>query len=271
MAFCTNCGADITGAICVQCGRPAAQSAAAGAPTPAPAAAPASAAVPAVAPRRTSPIVWVLVILLVLFGIGILAVVGTAGFVLHRARRAGIDADLFRSNPGLAIGKMIAATHPGLDVIDTDERTGTVTLRDRRNGKRFTMSFDSARNGSFKLKADDGEGGAGSVEFGAGAKLPSWIPQYPGSNPETVFSATGDSGHDAGEAGNFNFQTDDDASKVLSFYEDKAKELGMTLHTVGAGQTGTVAASDDNDRFLKVIAIGHSGRTTVNVTYGRKR
>ena len=102
--------------------------------------------------------------------------------------------------------------------------------------------------------------------------MPSWIPQYPGSHPETVFSATGDSDDGAGEAGNFIFQTDDDVSKVLSFYEDKAKELGMTLHTAASARPERVAAirrqrpvpESDCDPEAR-------GETTVNVTYGRKR
>jgi hypothetical protein len=211
------------------------------------------------------------VIVLGLFGLAAIGVIGTGAFLVHKARRAGFDADLFRRNPGLAIGRIIAATHPDMDVVDTDDGAGRVTLRDRRTGKRFSMTFDAARNGSFRMQAEDEDGKTGSLELGAGAKLPSWVPQYPGSQAAPVFSAKGDSDDGGGEAGNLTFQTDDPASKVLSFYADKAKELGMTLERESAGERASVTASDDAGRFLKAIAIGGAGQTIVNVTYGRKR
>jgi hypothetical protein len=259
MAFCTQCGSQVTGAFCARCG-----TAAAGAAT--------NAAGPAAPPekRKTSPIVWVLVVLLCLFGLGIFAVMGTGAYVLHRARRAGIDRELFRSNPQLAISKMLAATHPDLEVIDTDR--DSITVRNRRTGQRFTMSFDDARNGRFKLEGVDNNGHSGTVEVGVDAKIPAWVPEYPGSTAEPVFSARGQSDEGAGEAGHFRFETADSPAQVMSFYDEKGREMGLELHTVRAGETITLATPDDeHDRVLKVIARRDGDRTTVNVTYGRKR
>jgi hypothetical protein len=110
MAFCTTCGATVNGAFCNQCGTPvSAPSGGAQAPPPqqpAPGMTPppgAAAAAPVVVKRGTSPIVWVLVIVLGLFVFGILAVVGTGFFVFHKARQAGLDPELLRRNPGLAV------------------------------------------------------------------------------------------------------------------------------------------------------------------------
>jgi hypothetical protein len=248
----------MSGAFCNQCGTPAAQ-------------APQSAA-PVATTRKTSPIVWVLVVIGCLFGLGVMAVVGTGAFVVHKARQAGIDGDLFRHNPGLAVGKMVAAVNPALEVVRTNEAEGTVILRDRHNGKQFSINIDAARHGALTLKAEDDEGKGGTLEVGGDAKIAAWVPQYPGSNPQASFHAQGESQDGIGEAGNFTFRTDDPASKVLSFYEDKARELGMTLHSGGVDETSTVVANDaESHRFLKVITGRRSGETTVNVTYGRKR
>jgi hypothetical protein len=259
MAFCTKCGATLAGAFCNQCGAPSAQ--AAQAPVPAP------------TRRGTSPILWVLVILGSIFGLFVIGAVATGAFVVHKARRAGIDAELFRDNPGLAVGKMIAAVNPNLEVVRTNESEGTVILRDRHSGKQFSINIDAARHGSLTLKAEDDDGKGGSVEIGRDAKIPSWVPQYPGSHPNPTFSASGESDDGAGEAGNFIFRTRDSSSEVLAFYRQKARELGMTLHSAGVGETSTVVAGGDDEsrRFLKVITTGDSGETTVNVTYGRKR
>ena len=91
MAFCTTCGANVTGTFCSQCGTPAAGAAAAP-PQPQPTAAqpygqPQPYAAP-VAARKTSPIVWVLVIVLGLFVLGGIAVAGFVAFVAHRVHQA---------------------------------------------------------------------------------------------------------------------------------------------------------------------------------------
>jgi hypothetical protein len=83
MPFCTQCGASVTGAFCSQCGTPAA-----GASAQAP-------AVPGAPPvaRKTSPVVWVLVIVLGFFVLGGVGAIGLAALVAHHARRAGISFD----------------------------------------------------------------------------------------------------------------------------------------------------------------------------------
>lgn len=213
---------------------------------------------------------WLLIVLLCLFGIGILAVLGTGAYVLHKARVAGVDAELFRTDPERAIAKMLAAAHPDLEVIES--RRDGVTVRSRSTGKRFTLSFDDARRGRVRLEAVDENGKRGEVELGGGAPIPSWVPQYPGSRPEPVFSARGETDEGAGEAGNFRFETADSPSQVVTFYEERARELGITLHTVRVGDTVTLTSDDENaERKLKIVATRDGERTAVNVTYGRKR
>src|SRR5215468_5193572 len=112
MAFCTKCGAQVAGAFCVQCGTPAKAGAgpAAGAD---PATTPYnSSGAGAASPRKTSPIVWILVAVAGVFVLGIVGVVGTTFFVVHKAKQAGLDTDLMSRNPGLAIAKMATAFNP---------------------------------------------------------------------------------------------------------------------------------------------------------------
>lgn len=257
MAFCTQCGASVNGAFCNQCGARTAQSAAS---TPAPA------TVAAPVKRKTSPIVWVLVILLGLFGLGAIAVVGTGAFLVHKVRQAGVTPEMWHDNPGEAVGKLLSAVNPNLDVVRVDD--GRVILRDRSNGKQFSIAIDAARNGSLTLKADDERGG-GSVQFGGDARISSWVPQYPGSHPEATFSAQGESDRDAGEAGNFSFRTSDSVSSVLAYYEREGERMGLPVRT---GPAGTVVVGEKNrDRYLKIVATANSDDTKVNVTYARKR
>jgi len=255
MAFCTSCGASLTGAFCTNCGTRAAQTAAAP-PNPGTAAA----AAPAPARRRTSPIVWVLIVILGLFGLGIIGVIGTGVFLARRG-------------PGYAIAKIISAANPNAEVVSTDDGTGTITIRDRRTGKTVTMSFDDARHGRFRLEAQDENGKRAALELGGAANLPSWVPSYPGSNPHAVFSAKGESDDGAGEGGNFTFTTSDPVSRVRSYYENEGRRLGMAVNLKTGSQDADVLVMKDPDELRSLtVAIGSSGGdTTVNVTYGRKR
>ncbi len=225
---------------------------------------------PPPAPRKgTSPLVWVLVIILGIFVLGFVAVVGTGIFVVHKVRQAGLDPDLMRRNPGLAVGKLITAANPDAEVLSTDDGAGTITIRDRRTGKVVTMSFDQAKNGMFKFSAQDDNGKTATFELGGGTgKLPSWVPTYPGSTP--AFSARGSDG--SGEGGNFSYTTKDAPSQVMSFYQDKAKELGMKANVTSTTAEGgvLVVADDDSKRSLTIVVGGGSDGTTVNVTYAQK-
>src|SRR5215470_8519944 len=130
MAFCTKCGASVGGAFCNQCGTPVNQAAAQPVPPPSPR-------------RGMHPLAWVAIIILCLFGVGLL---GVFSFGLWVAR-----------NPARAVRRLVTAANSNLEVVSTDEGAGTITLRDRRTGKVATITFDQARAGNFRVSAEDGE------------------------------------------------------------------------------------------------------------------
>jgi hypothetical protein len=97
---------------------------------------------------------------------------------------------------------------------------------------------------------------------GAPAGLPAWVPIYPGIQIQNF--AGGNSG------GSFSFNSPDSLSKVASWYEDKAKALGMTFPpNPVAGGTGNIMA-EDSKRSLNIYLLENdqNGRhTTVSVAY----
>ena len=281
MAFCTNCGATVSGAFCVQCGTPAKNAAGqSSAPLPttgtAAAGAPSGPVTPqpiplAAAPRKTSPIVWILVAVLGFFVLAGVAVVGTLRYVVHRA---GFDPELMQRNPGLAVSKMIAAMNPDVEVLNTDDAAGKITVRERKTGKVVTLNFDDVRKGRFRFSAVGDDGKTANIEVGsATAKLPSWVPAYPGAEGKGTFSVNGDDGNNQGEGGSFMFTTPDSPAKVKAFYQDKCKQAGMKINmTIDNDQGGMIMAIDENERHtLHVTVTGGSPDTTVNVIYGSKR
>jgi nitrate reductase NapE component len=183
MPFCTKCGAEVNGRFCIKCGSPVAAPATPAAPdvspdaatrlampaampsrpaAPPPPAAPAAPAAAAPVRKKTSPLVWILVAVLGLFFLIGVAVVGAGFFFVHKAKQAGFDPDLMKSNPGLAITKMLTAANPDIEVVRVDDGKGLITLREKSTGKTTTVDFEAVKQGRISFTDDKGE----SVTFG---------------------------------------------------------------------------------------------------------
>ena len=265
MAFCTSCGADVQGAFCPQCG---AQVGAQPAPQAAPAAPPAMSPAPAaaVAPAARGKIGclgWGLIVagsLLVLFMIALASIGSIAAYFVH--------------NPGIALAKIITASNPDAEVLSTDAGSQSMRIRDRKTGDVVTFSFDDIKNGKFKMHSVDKEGKEANLEIGGGAgKLPSWVPTYPGAKAQGNFTARAEGADGMGEGGMVGFTTPDSPSQVISFYQDKAKEMGLTANLNGSTPEGAMftAVDENTHRTLNIIVGGGKDGTTFTVTYGRKR
>jgi hypothetical protein len=148
---------------------------------------------------------------------------------------------------------------------------GFAAYRARQAG----VMFDRGRDGGYAIQARGADGKNASIEFGGSVgKLPSWVPVYPGSHPVVAMKGTVDGGT---EGGQFYFTTPDAGSRVKSFYQDRFNELGMKVEANVAmqsagGDNGVISATDDGgERRSVLVAVGgHSGHTTVSVTYGKK-
>jgi hypothetical protein len=97
---------------------------------------------------------------------------------------------------------------------------------------------------------------------GAPPGLPAWIPVYPGVQIQNFAGGI--------DSGSFSFNSPDSVPKVASWYEDKAKALGMTFPpNPVAGGTGNIMAQDSK-RSLNIYLLENdqNGRhTTVSVAY----
>ena len=244
-------------------------------------------------PRKTNPLVWILVAVGGLFLLLAIAVIGGGLFIAHKVKQAGFDPALMRTNPTLAITKMMAAANPDVEVVSVSDRDQKVTLRDKKTGKTITMNFDDAKNGKFVFQeqgkdsvmvSSSGSGGTGSVEIksadgtvkiggGAGGKVPTWIPDYPGSAPQGSFTAQ----TNEGSSGSFNYKIKDPADKVAKFYEDGFKSSGMKVtsnvtNSDGKASAAFLSAEDDAKTHTSIVAIAtEGGETTVSVTYNVKK
>ena len=226
--------------------------------------------------RKSNPLIWILGGVAVLMCC-ILLTCGIGAFIALRAvKNAGFDPDLMQRNPGLAISKMAAALHPGLEVVSTNERTRKITMREKSTGKIMTLKFDPDKktlvvidddgkqvtvnasgdgsNGSLSVESSDG-----TVKLGAGAaKPPSWVPVYPGASTAGTFSAEGKDGNQ----NTFTFKTKDPASKVIAYYQEQLKAGRFTVTQMTSDQGGLVTGEAEDKKRTITVTVGSSAEGT---------
>ncbi len=245
--------------------------------------------VPPPPPQKSSALKWILIGVGSFFVLIVLAVAGLGLFVVHKAKQAGLDTELIQRNPGLAVAKMAIATNPNLEMVSADEDRHVITVRNKQSGKVETMSWDDAKNGKFTFTEDGKEaftirsGGAngnvemksadGSMKIGGNIKVPTWVPDYPASDPQGVFSAQGKDG----DSGSFAFKTRDASDKVIKFYRDEFESSGLKITSnltgnSGSSSAGMLVAQDDAKKHTVTVIIGQdSGQTSVSVTYAMNK
>ncbi len=235
------------------------------------------------APRKkTSPIVWILLIVGGLFVFAVLAVVGLGFFAYHKAKQAGFDVALLEKKPELAFIKMAVAANPDAELVSIDEDRGIASVRNKKTGEVLTFNFEDLRKGRFSLEQGghkmsiethgQGEQGSvavttdeGSAQFGAGAvKLPSWLPAYAGAKMEGISTQNATQ-----SSGGFGFKTSDSSDIVATFYETELKkggfEVELNKHAAGAIVN---AQAGGRKAVLNILADGSGA--SVNGTFEDK-
>jgi hypothetical protein len=90
----------------------------------------------------TKILLWIvgIVVGLILISFGSCAAIGF--YAIHKVRQAGFDSDLMKTNPGLATAKMAVALNPDTEIVSSNDKAGTIVVRNKKTGKVVTMSFD---------------------------------------------------------------------------------------------------------------------------------
>lgn len=218
---------------------------------------------------KVSPIIWVLAILGAVIVLALLAVVVGGLFLAHKAKEAGVDAELFRKHPGVAITKMVAAMNPNAEIVSVDEGRGVLTIRDKRTGKEVTLKFDDVRAGKVIIEGDGKREVIVSGEA-AGANLPRWVPRYPGASAKANVSVVQNEEQDTG---NITMTTPDEPAKVLEYYQHEFRKQGPAWKTsvTTTDEGGVIHAADENTERIITLAVARSGGdTTINLTFTRK-
>jgi len=234
-------------------------------------------------PKKTSPVVWIILGILGFFIlVGVVISIGVGMFV-HKVKQ----------NPTMAIAKLLTAANPDVEVLDASEGRNSIRIRDKKTGETMEVNLDDIKAGRINLKGPKGErasidtkveGQNGSVEIkgpdgtmkfdaGTNAKVPDWIPAYPGATAVANFAVQGGDG----SGGTFSFQTKDPPDAVSAFYNRSLANSGFKITTnitgTSNGASGNMfTAENETSKQTLVITYGaENGTTTVNVIYGTKK
>lgn len=279
MAFCTNCGSQMEGTFCTKCGGRAGDAPAVGVSHGAP---PLAQPPPA---KKSKALIYVLAGCGGLLVLVMLIMTAVGFFFASKAKE-------FSRNPGFAAAKLAASLNPDVALVEANESTGKITVRDKKTGKTVTMDFRDIQKGRFSFEDEEGkkidleargEGDSGSLtvkgpdgtmQFGAGvtAKIPAWVPQYPGAQVVGTFSAQGGEG----DAGSFQLKCSGSVEAVAAFYEREIKSAGMTVqkHSMQTGNTSTIMVMGQNTsdgRSVSATVSSTDQGTAAQIVYQTKK
>ena len=243
--------------------------------------------------KKSKVLIWVLAGCGTFVLLGVIAVVLGGYFVWNKAKEAGLDPALLEHKPAVAVAKMMVATNPDVELVSSDDRKGTLVIRDKKTGKTLTLDVDQAEQGKIVFRGEDGEEmtfdadgqhqlgsikvttreGTATFKAGGGsADLPGWLPAYPGAKEQANFSAQ----NSEGRGGSFGFTTDDSVDKVIRFYDDALNQAGFKVETHSVQLDGkltlrTVNGEDEGKgRTAAIQVTGLEGKTQVTVVFNSK-
>ncbi len=221
--------------------------------------------------KGLSPLAWVGIGCLALLLLGGVAVFSCGLFVANKVKDVAGD---FEKNPARAAAELMVRVNPELELVESDDEAGTITVRNTKTGETVTVDFDEIAEGRFRFETDEGETTVGfgdegeggltvtgpegkTARFGGatgGEQIPDWVPRYPGERDvATTFSVSGDSG----ETGMFTWTTSDDLDTAAERLRELLKGAGyeVSVQKISVGDSGT-----------QVFVTGEGDGRTVNAT-----
>jgi hypothetical protein len=233
--------------------------------------------------KGMSPLAWVGIGCGVIIVLGVIAM-GAVGYFVKK------QVNKFEKNPGMAAAELAVRANPDLDLVSSDEKAHSITVKDKKTGEVTTFSADDAANGKFTVKTAKGtatydaksgvkvvddKGQVTTFQAGQGGpqNLPSWVPSYPGATVQGTFDATTAEGRSAA----FSVATKDAVDKVADWYEAQLKAAGFKVDKNTLASNGTtsgasvIAKSDDEKRTVAVIISTSGDQTQAAVTFEDKK
>jgi hypothetical protein len=195
-----------------------------------------------------------------------------------------------RDDPAMALATTMVRLHPELELVESDQEAGTLTVRNKETGEEMTFNLEEVEQGRLSMLTGEGEessitfgqgeggleitteegGKTSSLRFGAGSdEVPDWVPVYPGSQPAGTYLAT----TAEGTSGLFSVTTSDPPEEVLDWYAGELEELGLTVErttfATPVNRGGTLAGRREG-RELTVTVVSQDEGTQAQVMFNDK-
>jgi hypothetical protein len=197
-------------------------------------------------------------------------------------------------NPTLAVAEAIVRANPELEVVESDPKEGTLTIKNTKTGEVVTMNakdvkdgkisfttkegtttFDgsqSGEGGSVKVTNEKGEQATFTAGQGAPTNVPSWVPTYSGGTVEGSYDATTAEGRSA----TFTVTTEDPVDTVAAFYQSQLEGAGFKVEKTSLEANGQMtiilaATEGDNKRSASVTVSTNDGKTQAHVNFNEKK
>ena len=207
-------------------------------------------------------------------------------------QEAGIDPEMWEQNPAEAATRMLAHIAPELEVVETDEENGTVTLRDKETGQETTISFTDIQQGRISIRGGEQDqtltieanpegdemqgtvtGGDVTTRFGTGDsildEIPDWVPRYPGGKAAGGYSAASDDE----ASGMMQLTTSDSHADVVDHYrrylESAGYQVAESSHRFEGQEITSLASSEgpDNRTLTVTVSTEEGGQTNIAIVY----
>ena len=162
----------------------------------------------------------------------------------------------FEDNPTKAAAELVVRMNPDLEMVESDDDAGTITVREKSSGTVVTMNYEDIEEGRISFESEEGrveitgqgQGGEGvmtistdegETRIGGGGEIPDWVPAHPATTArQSLLRSTGPTG-DNGQA---SFTVDAAADDVAAFYKAELEEAGYTVSvTTYSGNEGSVS------------------------------
>jgi hypothetical protein len=184
----------------------------------------------------------------------------------------------FGENPEMNTAKLIVAANPELELVESDDEAGTLTVRNTKTGEEMTVDVSEIKDGRLRFRdqegqetsigmeeGEDGEGafsvrdseGNETFRVGAGGEenIPGWVPRYPGVELRGTMSSR----RGGKVEGAFTFETADPADEVADWYAEELADQGMT-------ETGRSDNRAGDQRLLNLGFEGDGRQTNTMIT-----
>lgn len=206
------------------------------------------------------------------------------------ARKLKDVAKEFEDDPAKTAAEVIVKMNPELEMVESDDSEGTITIRVKETGEIATFDYSDIKDGKLSLESSEGkiafdataedEGAVFTVETDEGTtrfgtlgdpgELPGWLPDYPEAEEmQTAYSSE----QEGSKGGTYSFQTTDSPDEVLAFYREQLEAAGLSVQETtttrdGNIQGGSITATDENANRHTTVTITPDGeKTRVGVFY----